>query len=132
MAERKVLNKYIKPDHDYKKINNKKPKGRGGNKKVRLMAPFSMQCSTCNDYIYKGKKFNARKENAESENYLGVQILRFYIRCPTCAAEITFKTDPEHTDYVADRGAVRNFEPWHENEVYDAGKCKLFFNFRNY
>jgi uncharacterized protein with PIN domain len=95
---------------------------KGGNKKVRLMAPFSMQCTTCGDYVYKGKKFNARKENAESENYLGIQILRFVIRCPTCAAEITFKTDPENTDYVAERGAQRNFEPWHELEGYDEGK----------
>ncbi|OMJ13187.1 Coiled-coil domain-containing protein 94-like protein [Smittium culicis] len=41
-----------------------------------------------------------------------MEIYRFYIRCPKCAAEITFKTDPENLDYVCENGASRNFEPW--------------------
>jgi hypothetical protein len=48
--------------------------------KVRLMAPFSMRCESCGEYIYKGKKFNARKETVEGERYLSIQIFRFYIR----------------------------------------------------
>lgn len=36
----------------------------------------------------------------------------FSFRCPRCSAEITFKTDPKNTDYVAEHGASRNFEPW--------------------
>jgi hypothetical protein len=44
----------------------------------------------------------------------GIQIYRFYIRCPLCASEITFKTDPKNTDYVAEKGVQRNFEPWRE------------------
>ena len=80
------------------------------------MAPFSMRCETCGDYIYKGKKFNARKEDAVRENYLGLQIYRFYIRCPRCAAEITFKTDPKNSDYVCEQGAKRNFEPWRDEQ----------------
>jgi hypothetical protein len=31
-----------------------------------------------------------------------------------CSAEITFKTDPKNTDYAAEHGASRNFEPWRE------------------
>jgi hypothetical protein len=31
-----------------------------------------------------------------------------------CSAEITFKTDPKNTDYAAEHGAQRNFEPWRE------------------
>ena len=72
-----------------------------------------MRCNTCGEYIYRGKKFNARKEDAQ-ESYLSVKIYRFYIRCTRCSAEITFKTDPKSTDYVAERGASRNFEPWRE------------------
>ena len=41
--------------------------------------------------MYKGRKFNARKETAIGETYLGIQIYRFYIRCPKCLSEITFK-----------------------------------------
>jgi hypothetical protein len=34
-----------------------------------------------------------------------------------CSAEITFKTDPKNTDYQAEHGASRNFEPWRDEEV---------------
>ena len=78
---------------------------------VRLMAPFSMKCTSCGEYIYKGRKFNARKETTE-EKYLTISIFRFYIRCTRCSSEITFKTDPKNMDYTCERGAKRNFEPW--------------------
>ncbi|KAG8626723.1 hypothetical protein KVT40_005668 [Elsinoe batatas] len=81
---------------------------------VRLMAPFSMQCTTCGEYIYKGRKFNARKETPVGEKYLEIQIFRFYIRCTRCSAEITFKTDPKNMDYACEHGARRNYEPWRE------------------
>ncbi|KAI8381614.1 CWC16 protein [Radiomyces spectabilis] len=111
MSERKVLNKYFPPNFDPSQIpRQKKPKDL--QHKVRLMAPFSMRCESCGEYIYKGKKFNARKETVEGETYLTIKIFRFYIRCPRCSAEITFKTDPKNTDYVAEHGASRNFEPW--------------------
>lgn len=76
---------------------------------VRLMAPFNMRCVTCGEYIYKGKKFNARKEDVENETYLGIRIYRFYIKCTRCLQEISFKTDPQATDYVIEAGATRNF-----------------------
>src|SRR5271155_1506685 len=115
MSERKVLSKYYPPDFDPAKLTRKK--GGKGNRQqtVRLMTPFSMRCNTCGEYIYRGKKFNARKEDAQ-ESYLSVKIFRFYIRCTRCSAEITFKTDPKNTDYVAERGVSRNFEPWREEK----------------
>lgn len=73
------------------------------------MAPFNMKCVTCGEYIYKGKKFNARKEDVENETYLGIRIYRFYIKCTRCLQEISFKTDPQSTDYVIEAGATRNF-----------------------
>lgn len=76
---------------------------------VRLMAPFNMRCKTCGEYIYKGKKFNARKEDVENETYLGIRIYRFYIKCTRCLQEISFKTDPQNTDYEIEAGATRNF-----------------------
>ena len=72
-----------------------------------------MRCKSCGEFIYKSKKFNARKENTD-EYYLSIRILRFYIRCPKCASEITFKTDPQNTDYQVEHGATRNYEPWKE------------------
>jgi Saf4/Yju2 protein len=36
-----------------------------------------------------------------------------------CSAEITFKTDPKNTDYAAEHGASRNFEPWREEKAVE-------------
>ncbi|XP_063223497.1 splicing factor YJU2 [Bacillus rossius redtenbacheri] len=108
MSERKVLNKYYPPDFDPSKIPRMKlPRNRQYT--VRLMAPFNMRCVTCGEYIYKGKKFNARKEDVEGEDYLGIRIYRFYIKCTRCLQEISFKTDPRNTDYEIEAGATRNF-----------------------
>ncbi|KAJ7818179.1 CWC16 protein [Mycena olivaceomarginata] len=100
MAERKVLNKYFPPDFDPELI----PRRRGPQK----LATSGPRCNTCGEYIYKGKKFNARKETVDGEDYFGIKIFRFYIKM------ITFKTDPKNTDYAAEHGASRNFEPWRE------------------
>lgn len=112
MSERKVLNKYYPPDFDPTKIPKiRRPKNyRPGVFSIRVMAPFNMRCNTCGEYIYKGKKFNSRKETVENETYLGLHIFRFYIKCPRCIAEIAFKTDPQSTDYELEAGATRNFE----------------------
>ncbi len=79
------------------------------------MAPYSMKCTSCGEYIYKGRKFNARKETTD-EKYLTITIYRFYIRCTRCSSEITFKTDPKNMDYTSERGANRNFESWRDAE----------------
>ncbi|KAI0978627.1 hypothetical protein GJ496_003502 [Pomphorhynchus laevis] len=109
MSERKVLNKYYPPDFDPSKLPRVK---RSKNRQftIRLMAPCNMRCKTCGEYIYKGKKFNARKEDVMGSTYLGIQIYRFYIKCTKCLAEITFKTDPANSDYELEHGAIRMFE----------------------
>jgi uncharacterized protein YnzC (UPF0291/DUF896 family) len=127
MAERKVLTKYYPPDFDPSKIvRSRVPKTPGPKViPVRLMAPFSMKCTSCGEYIYKGRKFNARKETTE-EKYYAISIYRFYIRCTRCSAEITFKTDPKNMDYAAEKGAKRNFEPWREkNGVEESEEERL-------
>jgi len=116
MSERKVLTKYYPPEFDPSKIARTPKHLRPTGPKtipVRLMAPFSMKCTSCGEYIYKGRKFNARKETTD-EKYLTISIYRFYIRCTRCSSEITFKTDPKNMDYSAERGAKRNFESWRD------------------
>ncbi|KAL6251702.1 Pre-mRNA-splicing factor cwf16 [Rhinocladiella similis] len=118
MSERKVLTKYYPPDFDPSKIGRTPKHLRPTGPKtipVRLMAPFSMKCTSCGEYIYKGRKFNARKETTD-EKYLNITIYRFYIRCTRCSSEITFKTDPKNMDYTCERGAKRNFESWRNPE----------------
>eukprot|EP01095_Lingulamoeba_sp_RSL-Kostka_P009941 TRINITY_DN3485_c0_g3_i1.p1 TRINITY_DN3485_c0_g3~~TRINITY_DN3485_c0_g3_i1.p1 ORF type:complete len:252 (+),score=73.78 TRINITY_DN3485_c0_g3_i1:144-899(+) len=114
MAERKVLNKYYPPDFDPSKLPKiKKPKN--AQHKVRIMIPFTACCMTCGTFMYAGKKFNARKETVLGEDYVGIKIFRFYIKCPTCSSEITFKTDPKNSDYKMETGASRNFQPLKQN-----------------
>ncbi|THW79046.1 DUF572-domain-containing protein [Aureobasidium pullulans] len=118
MSERKVLTKYYPPDFDPSKmVRQRGPKKTGPLlQTVRLMAPYSMKCTACGEFIYKGRKFNARKETTD-EKYYAITIYRFYIKCTRCSQEITFKTDPKNMDYEAEKGAKRNFEPWREAKL---------------
>lgn len=111
MSERKSINKWYPPDYDPSKVKRRKlPKGVAPpTQKVRLMAPYSMRCTNCNEYIAARRKFNARKE-VTAEKYMNFKILRFYITCPRCNGSITFKTSPQTAGYVPENGAVRNFE----------------------
>lgn len=74
-------------------------------------------CTTCGTFIYRGTKFNSKKETVLDEEYCGVRIFRLYMRCPTCSAEFTLKTDPKNSDYIAELGCTRNFEPWRDKEA---------------
>ena len=91
MGERKVLNKYIPADFDPKLVpRGKKPKD--DLIPVRMMLPFSIQCSTCSSFLYRGRKFNSKKEPVKGIDgkYLGIQRFRFYIKCSDCSRPITF------------------------------------------
>lgn len=37
--------------------------------------------------MYKGTKFNSKKETVRGEEYLGIRIYRFYMKCSRCKAE---------------------------------------------
>lgn len=149
MSERKVLTKYYPPDFDPSAI--KRVRGVKSDvpklATVRLMAPFSMKCLNCGEYIYKGRKFNARKE-ITNESYYSIKIIQFvsphhpfhpqtppqypplptktnptnqFIKCTRCSSSIQFKTDPKNMDYECVSGAKRNFEPW---RAHDNGKIE--------
>jgi len=118
MGERKVLNKYFPPDFDPNNVPRRtQPKDK--QIKVRVMLPFTCQCKACGEFINRGKKFNSRAEWAD-ERYLGIKIMRFYIKCTNCGQEITFKTDPQNSDYICEHGAVRNFDHHKNSSVRDA------------
>lgn len=116
MGERKVISKYYPPDFNPEAIPGRRKKGTP-QLKVRMMLPMSLKCKSCGEYMYQGKKFNSRKETAWDENYLGLKIYRFYMRCPKCSAEFTIKTDPKNSDYATEHGCVRNFEAWRDPNI---------------
>lgn len=122
MSERKVINKWYPPDFDPSLIpKKKKPKTTNGVAAfptVRLMAPFSMRCTECGQFIYKMTKFNARKE-VTSDKYLDVRIIRFHIRCPRCSRELTFLTDPKNASYKVENGLTRTIDPTHDETFAD-------------
>ena len=115
MAERKVQNKYISPYFNHEKlVKLRRQKEKQDN--VRMMLPFSIKCDTCGNYLHVATKLNMRKETC-TENYLGIEIYRFYMKCNTCYREITMKTDPRNHDYVLEKGAVRLYESWKDGRA---------------
>jgi hypothetical protein len=120
MGERKVLNKYIPADFDPSLVprGNKLSK-KDGTVPVRMMLPFTIQCSSCNTFLYRGRKFNAKKENMDGPEgrYLGkIQRYRFYFKCNHCSRTLTILTDPKNTDYEMENGGTRNYDVHKDKE----------------
>jgi len=121
MAERKVQSKHMPADFDPRvlqalnKKDRQKQKRAGGKnaeaakkETVRVMLPFNICCSSCNSYMYRGRKFNAKKEEGADPSYLNTKVLRFHIKCETCSAPIVFRTDPKSGGFVVVSGAREN------------------------
>jgi hypothetical protein len=99
MTERKIINKHKNIEFlDRKNLIIKKKKL----KKIHFMTPFDLTCLNCNQIIFKGKKLNAIKEKISIENYLGIQIFRFYFKCSNCFKGISIKTDPKNSSYCSE------------------------------
>lgn len=119
MGERKVVNKYIPADFDPSLVpRGKKLSSKDGTVPVRMMLPFSIQCNTCREFLYRGRKFNSKKERMGGPDgvYLGITRWRFYIKCTQCARPITFCTDPKNADYEMESGGTRNYEVYKDKE----------------
>jgi hypothetical protein len=75
------------------------------------------------EYIYKEKKFNARKETVDGEDYYGIKIFRFYITIKWSVLSSFYITLVSTTrpparsvlqrslDYAAEHDTSRNVEP---------------------
>jgi hypothetical protein len=113
MGERKVVSKYIPPDFDPALVpRGKKLSAKDGTVPVRMMLPFSVQCDACHTFLYRGRKFNSKKEAMGGPEgvYLGITRWRFYIKCTHCSRPLTFLTDPKNADYEMESGGTRNYE----------------------
>lgn len=97
------LCRYYPPDFDPADVPRGK-REKDNAMKVRMMLPMTVRCSTCGEFMYKGTKFNCKKEDVSGKTYLGLQIFRFYMRCRKCSAEITYTTNPQTMDYDVEHG----------------------------
>ncbi|AFP65319.1 hypothetical protein CMESO_128 (nucleomorph) [Chroomonas mesostigmatica CCMP1168] len=98
MSERKNFNKYKKVDVQYQKKMYIKPQKKIF--QIRFMIPYDTCCLFCKNKFFKGTKINAIKEKIKKENYIGVQIFRFYFKCMNCNKGMTMKTDPKSFFYL--------------------------------
>lgn len=120
MGDRKELLRYSDPNkevlHSRRDKNEKKEKKwrRWGHKTITISLPMTIRCLECGNFLYINTKYNARKEFVVGENYLGIPVYRFYIKCSRCLAEITFKTDPKNAKYHVERGGVQQTDHFEE------------------
>ena len=119
-----VLNKHVPADFDPALVpRGSKLSKKDGTVPVRMMLPFSIQCDTCNTFLYRGRKFNSKKEAVQGPEgrYLGIQRWRFYIKCTHCSRTVTFLTDPKNADYEMESGGTRNYEVYKDKEKTEEG-----------
>ena len=124
MSERKVLSKYYPPDFDPAALAQRRHRGKSSKDEiktqvVRVASPFTLRCTSCGEFMYRGRKFNARKEIRPEEKYLDVQMVRITMKCTRCSSAITYRTDPKNGDYTIISGALRNMEPWRNRDAED-------------
>lgn len=93
MGERKVLNRYFPPDFDPAALPKRK-RPMTNDMKVRMMLPMSVRCKTCGNFMYKGTKFNTRKEDVMGENYLGIQVRQRTQLCVSTARSRCTRRQP--------------------------------------
>eukprot|EP00179_Madagascaria_erythrocladioides_P016811 CAMPEP_0198349658 /NCGR_PEP_ID=MMETSP1450-20131203/95005_1 /TAXON_ID=753684 ORGANISM="Madagascaria erythrocladiodes, Strain CCMP3234" /NCGR_SAMPLE_ID=MMETSP1450 /ASSEMBLY_ACC=CAM_ASM_001115 /LENGTH=193 /DNA_ID=CAMNT_0044055357 /DNA_START=76 /DNA_END=654 /DNA_ORIENTATION=+ len=125
MGDRKVLNYYYSPDFDPRLLRKAKKAQRrakpelynkDGRVPIRMMLPMSVRCVACGEFNYRGTKYNSLMENAKGEDYLGIEVKRFYMKCTRCKSTFTIKTDPKNADYSSEWGCTRNYDPHKERE----------------
>jgi len=135
------FNKYYPPDYDgekHKSLNSYRGKHALGDRArkidqgiliTRFELPFNIWCSTCDNHIGMGVRYNAEKRKIGM--YYSSPIFAFRCKCHLCSGWFEIHTDPKNTRYVVVSGARKKDEDWnpeenggyaiHENDPSKAG-----------
>lgn len=129
MGDDNVMNQYYPPDFDPAKmlpVKAFRPKRTPGPRQmsIRMMMPFTMRCSNCEEYMYIATKFNSKCEKIQGTTALGLNAYRFFGDCKHCKKEFSFRTDPEHSDYVLESGGTRTYEAFKDADFAQAEVAK--------
>ncbi|CAD7925932.1 unnamed protein product [Amoebophrya sp. A120] len=77
---------------------------------ISMIIPFTFICTTCGEFNYIGKKLRMEMEAIRGRIECGLQVYRFYAKCPNCHARFTFRTDPATQGYTLESGGKRTYE----------------------
>ncbi|KRH93856.1 hypothetical protein M153_5170001305 [Pseudoloma neurophilia] len=98
MSRKSFIQKYYRFD----KQNTKN--GNNSLKKVRITMPFTLQCTFCSTFHFKGSKQISLKKLLKIEQT--VNFFCFFVKCKKCNNEMSIGTDPIREKYYGISGNV--------------------------
>eukprot|EP00792_Barthelona_sp_PAP020_P001750 TRINITY_DN1281_c0_g1_i1.p1 TRINITY_DN1281_c0_g1~~TRINITY_DN1281_c0_g1_i1.p1 ORF type:complete len:221 (+),score=73.98 TRINITY_DN1281_c0_g1_i1:28-690(+) len=125
MAERKGVQRYIRPENDFGIQNNKGKRKKRDYVESRIECPFTIQCDECNDYLYRGTKFHTHKYVVKDEDYLGFKLFEFHLHCKTCGNVVILRTDPQNATFIVKEGGKMLAKHIREKEEEEKEKDNL-------
>ena len=110
LAAARADNFYYPRDFDPSKHNtlNQHNKDKGITKEkstIRFEMMFNVKCTSCNNSIGKGVRFNAEKKVVGE--YLSTKIYEFSMKCHLCSKLLKVRSDPKNCDYFLQEGLVK-------------------------
>ncbi|KJP88742.1 hypothetical protein AK88_01623 [Plasmodium fragile] len=110
-------------DEEIKKKKQKEEKKRQKSRKdyneIKFEVPYTIICTKCKSYVYKGERFNS--ERRQVGFYLSTPFYSFTFTCKKCPNEIVFETNPKDCSYDVIKGARKKNEQF-ENVLTEQGR----------
>ncbi|KND02084.1 uncharacterized protein SPPG_02585 [Spizellomyces punctatus DAOM BR117] len=126
MADRRATNKYYPPDWDPSKgsintyvgqhpLRERARKLDQGILIIRFELPFNIWCTSCNNHVGMGVRYNAEKKKVDM--YYSTPIWSFRMKCHLCSGWIEIRTDPKNSEYVIVSGARKREESYDPADI---------------
>ncbi|ANQ10890.1 Uncharacterized protein PCOAH_00053540 [Plasmodium coatneyi] len=102
-----------------KKEEEKKKKNKKDYSEIKFEVPYTIICTKCKAYVYKGERFNS--ERRQVGFYLSTPFYSFTFTCKKCPNVIAFETNPKDCSYDVIQGARKKNEQF-ENVLTEQGR----------